>query len=147
LSGAHKRQGGGPGLTPRPGCVLGQVANLRRSTEVCAYGDLHVIEFDLLRPGGEAPVPVRMRGTTFSRDLFAGQIVEVRDPDPTTRPIVTRRLDYPPVYNTELVSFYPGEGEPPRGRGRLWVALVILVPFMVAGALLGLYDALLRQPG
>jgi hypothetical protein len=147
VSGARKRQAGGRGLTPRPGCVLGQVANLRRFTEVCAYGDLHVIEFDLLRPGGEAPVPVRMRGTAFSRDLFAGQIVEVRDPDPERRPIVTRRLDYPPLYNAELVSFYPGEGEPPRGLGRLWVVLAILAPFVVAGTLLGLYDVFLRQPG
>ncbi|MBN9508607.1 MAG: hypothetical protein J0I21_05740 [Alphaproteobacteria bacterium] len=137
----------GSGATARPGHVVGVVANLRRSTEPCAYGELHVLEFDLLRPHGAAPIPVRMRGMSFSRDLFVGQMVEVRDPDPETRPVVTRRLDYPPLYNTELVSFYPGEGETPRGLSRFWALVMLLVPVVIGGTLIALYDVFLRTPG
>ncbi len=137
----------GGGVSARPGYVVGVVGNLRRSTEACTYGDLHVMEFDLLRPHGAAPIAVRMRGMSFSRDLFAGQIVEVRDPDPETRPVVTRRLDYPPLYNTELVSFYPGEGEMPRGLSRFWALVMLLVPIVIGGTLIALYDVFLRKAG
>ncbi len=142
---AALRQAGGKdrwGLRPvRRGRVRGQIHNLRRSDKVGQFGSLLVFEFDLFVDEGQPPVPVEMIGADFTHEPREGMLVETPDPTPDLRPIAARRLDFPPKYEFEIVSYYPGRDDPPRSVERLRGLLVLALPFAVAGVLLGLYYA------
>lgn len=130
------------GLRPAGrGRVRGRIQNLRRGFEIGEFGQLTVIEFELEGEHGTPPVPVRMTGTIFNDEPHDGLLVEVRDPDPSARPIETWRLDLPHHRGTEIVAFYPGRNEPPPSRQWLLGALVILAPIAVAAVLLGVFFA------
>jgi hypothetical protein len=110
----------------RPGFIRGLVANIRNSTEECQYGELLILDFDLHAKGGGTIASVQMRGTDFSRHLRHGALVDVPDPDPTVRPIVTKRLYTPREGREALVAYYPGaEGRSRRGERLYGFALVL----------------------
>jgi hypothetical protein len=123
----------------RAGYVRGQIRNLRREAEVSPFGDLRVVEFDLFVDDDLPMIPVRMAGTDFSNDFREGPVVDVRDPDPSVRPIIATRLDFPPHFDHEIISYYPGRDDPPPAVGRLRAALMVLVPAGFVAAMLGLY--------
>ncbi len=131
------------GLRPvRRGRVRGQIVNLRRSFEVGEFGNLLVVDFELAIDKDLPTVPVRMSGTIFNHEPREGMVVEMPDPDPLVRPIVTHRLSLPWDRHHQIVAFYPGRGDPSRARQRLVGVLVVLLPMAVAAVLLGLYFAL-----
>jgi hypothetical protein len=123
----------------RAGRVRGQLRNLRRSSDVGDFGELRVVEFDLFIDDDLPMVPVRMTGTDFSNDIREGPVVEVRDPDPSVRPIAALRLDFPPGYAHEVIAFCPGRDAPSALSGRLRAALMVLGPIAFAAVLLGLF--------
>lgn len=123
----------------RAGRVRGQIANVRRSFEIGEFGNLIVMDFDLVTDPGAPPTPVRMTGTIFNREPQEGMLVEVRDPDPSVRPILTHRLDFPPHYHFEIVGFYPGRDDLSPGRQRLIGAVVVVGPLVIAAVLIGLF--------
>lgn len=125
----------------RAGRVRGQIRDIRRSFEVGVFGTITVIDFDLFIDDGLPPVPVRMSGTSFSDEPHEGHVVEVRDPDPTQRPIAPRQLYYPPGYEHEVISFFPGRDDPSALRERLRGVLVVLGPIAFALFMLGLFFA------
>ncbi|MDA8254001.1 MAG: hypothetical protein M0Z28_33155 [Rhodospirillales bacterium] len=131
------------GLRPvRAGRVRGQIRNLHRSFETCEFGQVIVFDFELFVDDAMPPVPVRMAGMDFQNEPRDGNVVDVRDPSPTVRPIEAIRLDFPPRYQHDVVSFYPGRDEPPPARQWMQGALIILGPILLAAGLLGLYFVL-----
>ncbi len=126
---------------PRKGRIRGQIANVRRSFEVGAFGNLLIVDFDLLIDQGVPPVPVRMSGTIFNQEPREGMLVEVADPDPTVRPIVAHRLQTAWDRHSEIVAFYPGRDDLSPARQRMIGLLVLLIPVVVGAALLGVFFA------
>ena len=126
---------------PRAGRVRGTIANVRRSFEVGEFGNLLIIDFDLVIDQGTPPVPVRMAGTIFNQEPHEGMLVEVHDPDPAVRPIVTHRLQAAWDRHYHIVAFYPGRDDLSPTRQRLFGLLVVLAPIVVGAALLGVFFA------
>ncbi len=124
---------------PRPGIVRGRITNVTRSIDVCDFGELIVLDFELFVGDDQPAVPVRMTGTDFSSALPEGHIVEVPDPDPAIRPIVTTRLDFPPRYENELIAYYPGRDDLPRGVMRMRGLMMVIGPIVFAVVLLGVF--------
>ena len=117
------------GLRPvRSGRIRGQIRNFRRSLDVDDLGQVFIIDFDLFIDDDQPLVPVRMSGTDFQGEPREGQVVELRDPDPGVRPIQATRLDYPPRYEHDVVSFYPGRDDLPPARQRMNSLLVVARP-------------------
>ena len=128
------------GLRPvRAGTLRGQVRNIRRSNVVGDFGDMTVIDFDLFIDDGQKPVPVQMSGTDFFNEVVEGPVVDVRDPDPAVRPILATRLDFPPQYNHEVISCYPGRDDAPAARERIGGVLMVIGPIVFAAALIALF--------
>ncbi len=128
------------GLAPvRAGMVRGQIANVRRSIGVCDFGELIIMDFDLVRGEGVPAVPVQMTGTDFVGPLNEGWLAELPDPDPTVRPIVTSRLAFPPNYDNDLIAYYPGRMDKPANVMRLRGLLMVVSPVVFALAVLGLF--------
>ncbi|HET9019450.1 MAG TPA: hypothetical protein VFN46_07690 [Acetobacteraceae bacterium] len=131
------------GLPPvRGGWVRGQVRNFRRGYEISEYGDVFVWDFDLFVDDDQPLVAVRMRGTDFQGGPGEGEIVELRDPDPTVRPIETTRLEFPNSPGRDAVSFYPGRDDIPEARQRMNGLVVIVGPIVAAAAAIGVFLAI-----
>ena len=133
------------GLRPvRSGWVRGQIRNIRRSFELDDLGQVFIIDFDLFIDDDQPLVPVRMSGTDFQGEPGEGQVVELRDPDPGVRPIQATRLDYPPRYEHDVVSFYPGRDDLPPARQRMNSLLVVAGPVILTAIAVAVFLALYR---
>lgn len=131
------------GLRPvRNGRVRGQIRNVRRSLEVGEFGEIIVFDFDLFMDDDQPSVPVRMSGTDFQNEPHEGVVVDVSDPAPHVRPIEPTRLDFPPQYDREVVSFYPGRDDVPHARQRMNGLFVIIGPIVVTAAAIGVFLAI-----
>lgn len=128
----------------RAGRLRGQIRNVRRSFDVSDFGEVTVIDFDLFVDDDLPMVPVRMSGIDFMNEPHEGSIVDVRDPDPTVRPIVAYRLDFPPNYEHDVVCYYPGRDDLPPARQRLNGLLMVFGPILFAVLLLSLALAFRR---
>ena len=116
-------------LPPPPrGVLRGIVRNIRRSHVEAAYGPMEIIDFDLVVDEHAPPVPVQLRGNDFSRPLFEEWVADVADPDPSARPILTRRVKFPPHENADLISYFPGQDDPDPRRDRLWSVAMVAGP-------------------
>jgi hypothetical protein len=132
------------GLPPvEKGHVRGRVANLRRSSEVSAFGELVVLDFDLVPCGGAPPVPVLMRGTYLEGDIRPDYVMEVRDPDPSVRPILARELRHAHHRRQMVTMHYPGTNKWPTYLRRGMELLLLIGPLMLIAVLLALYYTLL----
>jgi len=108
------------------GWVRGVITNPRNSEGACQFGTLMIVEFDLVADPEQPPVPVRMSGTEFSHRVLAGDVIDIRDPTPSARPLTPERYVVanasPPF---EVIAYYPGRGVPPARVGTLlgWLAV------------------------
>jgi hypothetical protein len=130
---------------PRRRIVRGIVRNIRVSHVEAAFGPLEIIDFDLFVSESQPPVPVQMRGNDFSHPLFEGSLVDTADPDPSVRPLQTRRLVYPHHPNQDCIAYYPGLDDPNSPKDRMWTIVTIASPIIgaaVLGALIGWYFGL-----
>jgi hypothetical protein len=128
------------GLRPvRRGWVRGQVRNLQELKVTDTFGERTVYCFELLVAEHEPPVPVRMPGNSFSASVFNGALVDIRDPDPSQRPLVTKLLRFPPHYKYEVRAFYPGFENPTPAQERLTKFGFVMGPILAVLALIGLY--------
>lgn len=97
----------------RSGRLRGQVANVRGSETACEFGTLLIMDFDIVADPPRPGVPVRMSGISFSGQLIEGTVVDVPDPDPAQRPIITTRLFIPHGHEEwTFEAYYPGRDEP-----------------------------------
>ncbi len=77
----------------RPGFLRGRVKNMRYSEGVASpYGPTIVLDFDLSCEDGSPEVPVQMTGTNFQGRVADIDPIDVEDPDPRIRPIMTERV-------------------------------------------------------
>jgi hypothetical protein len=118
---------------PRRGVLRGVIRNIRRTPMEAAFGNMMIIDFDLLVEDGVPPVPVQMRGNDFSSELIPDIVVDVADPNPGVRPLLTRRLDYAHNPGSEFVSYFPGRDDPPAWRDRVFGSALVLGP-IIGGA-------------
>ncbi len=133
------------GLRPvRAGRLRGEIRNVRRGSEMGAFGTETVFEFDLIAEEGAAAVAVRMSGTDFSGAPHDGQVVELSDPDPAIRPLLAHRLDHPFLRHQAIIAYYPGRSDLSPAQQRLRGALVVLAPLVFALAAIGLFIAFTR---
>ena len=130
------------GLRPvRAGRLRGEVRNVRRDTEMGAFGTEIVFAFDLIAEEGAPAVPVRISGTDFSGQPHDGQVVDVRDPNPAIRPLIAHRLDLPFGRREAVIAYYPGRNDLTPAQQRLRGMLVVLGPLAFAAAAIGLFIA------
>jgi hypothetical protein len=113
------------------GWLRGSVANLRQTEELCEFGTLQILEFDLMTGPKEAGVPVRMDGTYFTNRLIEGQVMDVPDPDPERRPVTPRQIFYSHSHRQEgMKSYYPGRDAMTKTRGALLGLLAVGGPIL-----------------
>ena len=123
---------------PPRGVLRGIIRNIRRTNEEGPFGALEVIEFDLHVSDTDPPVPVVIRGNDYSRPLFADCVADIADPDPTIRPLRTRRMTFPHQPDDELIAYYPGLDDPNTPTDRFWSIVMIIGPIVGSGLTAGL---------
>jgi hypothetical protein len=121
------------GLVPvEAGWLRGSAYNVRQSETICEFGTLQVLEFDLVPAPGEPGVPVRMDGTYFTNRLIEGQVLDVPDPTPDTRPVSPRQIFYAHSNRTiDLMSYYPGRDAMTKRKGATMGLLALGGPVVV----------------
>jgi len=107
------------GLVPvEPGWLRGAANNVRQSEDICEFGTLQILEFDLTPAPDEPGVAVRMDGTYFTNRLIEGQTMDVPDPTPDIRPVTPRQIFYAHSgRNIDLMSYYPGRDAMTKRKG------------------------------
>jgi hypothetical protein len=125
------------GLRPiEKGWLRGHAVNIRTWEEPDDLGMLINLEFELRENPKETGVLVRMAGTDFNDRILDGQLMDVPDPDPQVRPIVTDRVYYAHRGRRDgaLTAHYPGRRmDTPRKSLTLGLlAVVVPVVFVVA---------------
>src|SRR5947209_3404360 len=73
----------------RKGYLRGFAINIRRTEQPCEFGTLQIAEFELADTRKGPGVPLRMAGTYFTGHIMDGTLLDVPDPTPNVRPIVT----------------------------------------------------------
>ncbi len=127
------------GLPPvKRGMLRGKIRDVRHSIVEGAYGQMQVIDFNLYTAPKQPPVPVQMRGNDFTTPVRDDWVIDVADPDPTIRPLLTRRITLPHNPGTEVVSYYPGWDDPNTSKDRFWSIVAIAGPLVGGAILVGL---------
>ncbi len=128
------------GLVPvEQGWLRGAANNVRQREDICEFGTLQILEFDL-KPAPEEPgVPVRMDGTYFTSRLIEGQVMDVPDPTPDIRPVTPRQIFYAHSSRSiDLMSYYPGRDAMTKRKGMTLGFLALGGPVIVLLATLAL---------
>jgi hypothetical protein len=121
------------------GWLRGQVQHLKEVKATDRFGERIVFCFDLLVAENQPPVEVRMPGNSFSAGIIPGALVDIRDPDPSQRPLVTTLLRFPPHYKYEVRAFYPGFEDPTPMQERLTKFGFVGGPIIAVLVLIGIY--------
>ena len=122
---------------PPKGWVRGMVSNVRSSDEPCPFGTLQVLEFELRDDPQQPGVPVRMAGTNFDRLVVGGEVMDVRDPTPSVRPIEavrgvfshTRYMAEEGIQ--EIKAYYPGRDDMTPRRNLALATAMVVVPVVL----------------
>lgn len=125
------------GLKPvRKGWLRGNAFNIRIWDEPGELGLLTIMEFELLTERNQPGVPVRMTGTDIWGRVAEGQLLDVRDPDPIVRPIVTDRVffSYAQNHSIDIKAYYPGRDTMAPRKSLMFALLTLAAPavFLVA---------------
>lgn len=120
------------GLLPaKPGVLRGIVRNLRQTNQESHFGTIIVYDFDLYVDDKRPAVPVRMMGNDFSMPVFSELVLEVKDYDPSVRPIVTRRAHLPLNGPSDIIAYYPGLDAMNNPTDRFWTIVTVVGPIVI----------------
>ena len=121
------------GLRPiGKGWLRGHAMNIRIWEEADEVGMVRVMQFELRENPKEPGVPVRMTATEFNRNMGEGELMDVRDPDPSVRPITPYQIFFSRAdrRDGDLTAHYPGRGMMAPRRNLAMGLLVIGAPIV-----------------